>query len=275
MLHRKAAGRQNSLAHLLLSFCSIAVCTHAFPASAAEKPTGILFRSATVGNTEYRYEVYVPSDWTPREHWPVILFLHGIGHRGTYPSGKTESVLARLFLAYQKPPRAVIVFPRCPEDATWMDARMEELAFKALDQSIHEFRGDPNRVYLTGLSMGGYGTWYLASRHPQRFAAIMPVCGGIRASKTVPLPPVSSAPDPYADVARKIGRMPVWVFHGAADKVIDVSESRKMVAALKAAGGRVRYTEYPGVGHNSWDKAYADSRLFPWLLSKRIADPQQ
>lgn len=147
---------------------------------------------------------------------------------------------------------------------------MEKLALTALDQSLKEFHGDPHRVYLTGLSMGGYGTWYIASRNPGRFAALAPVCGGIRAPKTVPLPAASSASESYADVAKKIGATPVWIFHGAADDVINVNESRRMADAMKATGAEVHYTEYPGVGHNSWDKAYAEPDLIPWLLSKTL-----
>jgi predicted peptidase len=223
-----------------------------------------------VNGAAYRYEVYVPPAWTNHEKWPVILFLHGIGHRGEYPAASNTSVLARLFLGYQKPPSAIIVFPRCPSGATWIEPRMEILTLKALTLSMKEFRGDPRRVYLTGLSMGGYGTWYLASRNPGRFAAIVPVCGGVRAPKTVPLPAVSTAPDPYAEVAKRIGPVPAWIFHGGADDVIDVSESRRMTDAMKAQGGEVRYTEYPGVGHNSWDRAYGDPKLMTWLLSKTL-----
>ena len=247
-------------------FCSV-------PCLSARTQTGILFRTATVDGHSYRYEVYVPPGGPPRHKWPVILFLHGIGHRGQYPRGSSESVLARLFLGYQKPPHAVIVFPRCPTDATWLEPRMEKLALTALQQSVQEFHGDPRRVYLTGLSMGGYGVWFIASRNPDRFAALAPVCGGIRAPQTVPLSAVSTTSEPYADIAKKIGKTPVWIFHGSADKVISVDESRQMVTALKANGGNVRYTEYPGVGHNSWDKAYAEPELIAWLLSKTLGEP--
>jgi len=243
------------------------------PRLSAESRTGILFRTVTIDGRSYRYEVYVPPAGSPRHKWPVILFLHGIGHRGQYPAGSNKSMLARLFLGYQKLPQAVIVFPRCPTDATWTEPRMEKLALKALEQSVREFRGDPHRVYLTGLSMGGYGAWYIASRNPGRFAALAPVCGGIRAPKTVPLSAVSTSSDPYADVAKKVGSTPVWIFHGSADEVISVDESRRMANAMKAAGAEVRYTEYPGVGHNSWDKAYAEPDLIPWLLSKTLSQP--
>ncbi len=261
----KSAQRRTLLGGVLLLTLSCPA-----PCLSAKPQTGILFRVATLEGRSYRYEVYVPSSWSPRHNWPVILFLHGIGHQGQYPAGSNTSVLARLFLSYQKPPQAIVVFPRCPTDATWIEPRMEKLALTALDQSLKEFHGDSHRVYLTGLSMGGYGTWYIASRNPGRFAALAPVCGGIRAPKTVPLPAVSTTSDPYADVARKIGTTPVWMFHGSADEVINVDESRRMAAALKANGGNVRYTEYPGVNHNSWDKAYGEPDLIPWLLSKTL-----
>ena len=147
---------------------------------------------------------------------------------------------------------------------------MEALALKALEQTMKEFNGDPARVYLTGLSMGGYGTWYVASRHPGMFAAIAPICGGIRTPATIAIPPVSTADEPYTDVARRIGKTSVWVFHGSADRTISVEESRNIVRALKASGGNVRYTEYEGVGHNAWDPAYSDPEFFPWLLSYRL-----
>ncbi|MBZ5529120.1 MAG: dienelactone hydrolase family protein [Acidobacteriia bacterium] len=268
----KTASRSR-LAGILFFFATAVSFLLAPRDLAAAPPTGILFRSAAVEGVSYRYEVYVPEDWTAAKAWPVILFLHGIGHRGVYPPNSSESVLAKLFLGYQKSPQAIIVFPRCPEDATWIEPRMEKLELTALDQSIKEFHGDPSRVYLTGLSMGGYGTWYLASRNPGRFAALAPICGGVSIPKSVPLPAVSSAADPYADVAARIGRIPVWIFHGGADQLIDVTESRHMAAALRAAGAEVRYTEYPGVGHNSWDRAYSNPRLLPWLLSKSLRKP--
>jgi predicted peptidase len=148
---------------------------------------------------------------------------------------------------------------------------MDELAMQALAQSEKEFHGDPRRVYLTGLSMGGYGTWYLAGKYPRRFAAIVPICGGI----ILPHRGGDSAAQdskPYVDAAKKIGGgTPVWIFHGADDDTVPVTESRRMAEAMKALGGEVHYTEYPGVGHDSWDKAYAEPELIPWMLSKTLA----
>ncbi len=258
------------LARILLGGILCLALAQSAQCAAAKPKTGILFRTAKVSGTARRYEVYVPPEWTAKEKWPVILFLHGIGHRGEYPAQSQESVLARLFLRYGKPPRAIIVFPRCPADATWIEPKMEVYALAALRNSVRELRGDSWRLYLTGLSMGGYGTWYIASRNPGMFAAIVPICGGVRAPKTVPLPAVSTADDPFADVARRIGATPAWIFHGDADDTIDVAESRKMAAAMKAQGGEVRYTEYPGVGHNSWNRAYSDPNLMEWLLLKKL-----
>lgn len=249
---------------LLIAFTCVAALE-----CAAQAKTGVQFRTVEVSGVAYYYEIYVPPAWTPQKKWPVILFLHGVGHNGTYGE-LPEPLLAPRFTSYQKQSDAIVVFPRCREHRWWSDAEMEAMALGALEQTVREFHGDRTRLYLTGLSMGGYGTWWLASHHPGKFAAIAPVCGGIRTPPTIAIPPISTSRDPYADVARKIGRTPVWIFHGSADQTISVEESRKMAEALKQAGGDVRYTEYPGVGHNAWDPAYSDADFFPWLLSHRL-----
>ena len=142
---------------------------------------------------------------------------------------------------------------------------MESVALKALGETIREFNGDPHRIYLTGLSMGGYGTWRLGANHPGRFAALVPICGGIRPPPRIRLPRGSSLTpppgDPYAATAKKIGKTPVWVFHGDTDPTVPVTESRKMVEALKSAGGNVMYTEYEGVGHNSLGQGLCRARI--------------
>ena len=150
---------------------------------------------------------------------------------------------------------------------------MQAQAMQALEQTVKEFNGDRARTYLTGLSMGGYGSWLLAANNPSRFAAVSVVCGGVRPPPGINVPAArdgfTAAADPYAAVAAKVGKTPVWVFHGGADPVVPVSESRKMVEAIKAAGGRVRYSEYEGVGHNSWDKAYGEPEFFTWMLAQK------
>ena len=124
--------------------------------------------------------------------------------------------------------------------------------------------------------MGGFATWDLAAKYPGKFAAFVPVCGAIRQSNheyaqySTTLGRDPKVSDPYAETARRIGKTPVWIFHGAVDAVVPVSESRQMNEALKAAGGNVKYTEYEGVNHNSWEKAYAEADFFSWLLSQKL-----
>jgi predicted peptidase len=168
-----------------------------------------------------------------------------------------------------------VVIPQCGKDKIWGEPDMQAQALAALDASIKEFHGDRNHIYLSGLSMGGFGTWEIAAAHPGRFAALVPICSGVRPLKDWPQLKVelandAKAADPYAEVARRIGNTPVWMFHGDADQAVPVEESRHMAEALKAAGAEYKYTEYPGVNHNSWDKAYAEPELVPWLLSKAL-----
>lgn len=231
---------------------------------------GILLRTATVSKVDYRYEVYVPPEWTKAKQWPVILFLHGAGERGAYPPDSRESVIARFFITYQEKIPAVVVFPRCAAGKAWSHPDMEALALKALEQTLKEFNGDRVRVYLTGLSMGGFGTWHLAAKYPAKFAAIAPVCGGLRAPTWLPEINLSNSPDAYQAYAKRVQRIPIWIFHGDADTVIPVEESRKMASALRALRADVRYSEYAGVQHDSWNKAYAEPEFLPWMLSHKL-----
>src|SRR3712207_5602494 len=139
---------------------------------------------------------------------------------------------------------------------------MDEMGSRSVAQTLRETGADPRRVYLTGVSMGGYGVWHMASRHPGRFAALVSICGGS------PL----RAGDRFAPIAERVARTPAWVFHGADDRVVPVGESRQMVEALRAAGAgeRLRYSEYEGVGHNVWMQALREEGLLPWLLAQRL-----
>jgi len=251
---------------------SLLIC--AAPAVADKRETGFLNRTATVGKNTYRYQVYVPADWSKKKKWPVILFLHGAGERGDDGLVQTEVGIGTVIRRHVERFPCIVVLPQCRKDVWWLGTEMEAQALKALDQSIKEFNGDPQRLYLTGLSMGGYGTWGIAAKYPHKFAALVPVCGGVRPPigirNPVNSPGEDSSSDPYAATAQKIGRTPVWIFHGGSDRVVPVAESRKMAEALKAAGGNVKYNEYEGVGHNSWDKAYAEADLMPWLLAQRL-----
>jgi predicted peptidase len=262
----------------LIMLSLLTVLTFAPAARSRNVETGFLNRAVKMGASSYGYQVYVPSNWTKKKKWPVILFLHGAGERGDDGLIQTQvGIGSAIRLRADRVP-AVVVFPQCPKDRWWAEAEMQAQAIKALDQTIKEFNGDTARVYLTGLSMGGQGTWVMASNNPGKFAAIAPVCGLTRTPPGYGLTRSDSeagaAADRYQAFAAKIGKTPVWAFHGDADPVVPVSESRKMVEALKAASD-VRYTEYPGVGHNSWDKAYAEPEFFSWLLSQRLASGEK
>jgi predicted peptidase len=259
---------------LLIVLLSLAVSSVAF----ARKPeTGFLDRTLALHGASYKYQVFVPEGWSSSKKWPVILFLHGAGERGTDGLIPTEVGLGTAMRRDRSRFPAIIVFPQCLKDRWWADPAMEEIALGALAAAAKEFHGDAKRTYLTGLSMGGYGTWAIAARHPGKFAAIAPICGGIAAPERLrqsdPVIAKNSLPDEpksYTDVAAKIGKTPEWIFHGGDDPVVPVEGARKMNEALKAAGGIVRYTEYPGVGHDSWVKAYADPELMTWMLSKSL-----
>jgi predicted peptidase len=237
------------------------------------RATGFLDRTVTVDGREYRYQVFVPRGWTPRARLPVVLFLHGSGERGEDGLAQTDAGLPSAIRRARDRFRAIVVMPQCPHDRTWNEPDMVAVALAALDRSLREFNGDPARVSLTGLSMGGYGTWHLAAHHPERFAALGVVCGGIRPPAVLrdvmTDPTADPAVDPYVWTAERIGRTPVWIFHGADDGIVPVSESRRMARALGDAGGDVWYTEYERVGHDAWIRAYADEAFISWLLAQR------
>jgi predicted peptidase len=244
----------------------------ATPLLAKPHDTGFLNRTVTVNGITYRYVVYVPADWTSHKKWPVILFLHGSGERGDDGLAQSQVGIGGAIRFHPDRFPAVVVMPQCRKDVAWTDPPMEAQALAALNQSVKEFHGDPDRTYLTGLSMGGFGSWAWAAKYPGKWAAAVVVCGGIRHRPRPGDPPApEEAGDPYADTAKKIGAsMPLWVFHGSADTSVLVTESRKMVEALKALGSAVKYTEYEGVGHNSWDKAYAEPDLPTWLFAQHL-----
>jgi predicted peptidase len=247
----------------------------AVPARASRVQTGFLDRTIEISGIAYRYQVYVPAGYRSKKSWPVILFLHGAGERGS--DGLLQTDVGIGHAIRQNPSRfpLIVVFPQCPLGKIWGEPDMQSLAIDALDAAIREFHGDRSHIYLTGLSMGGFGTWETAARNPGRFAAIVPVCGGVQPPKDWPQLRVTlfddpKITDPFADLARKIGNTPVWMFHGDADQAVPVEQSRQMATALKAAGANVKYTEYAGVDHNSWDKAYTEPELMPWLLAQSL-----
>jgi len=245
--------------------------------AARNQATGFLNRTLSLHGATYKYQVFVPDNWSPKQKWPVILFLHGSGERGDDGLLQTDVGLPHAIRQNRSRFPAIVVIPQCLTGRWWTEPEMEEVALGALAATSKEFKGDPKRTYLTGLSMGGYGSWSLAWEYPGKFAAIVPICGGIvptpsQLKEHPALAKISLPDDPksYREVAQKIGKTPVWIFHGADDTSVPVEGSRKIYAASKAAGANVRYTEYPGVGHNSWDKAYAEPELMTWLLAQSL-----
>jgi predicted peptidase len=261
---------------LCISISLISLATP-FRASPRTRETGFLDRTLSLNGATFKYQVFLPLNWTPKQKWPLILFLHGYGERGSDGLRQIDVGLPHAVRLNRSRFPAVTVIPQCPMGHWWTQREMEAMALAALAVATKEFKGDPRHTFLTGLSMGGYGTWDLASRYGHKFAAVVAICGGIVATpdllKDFPDLAKDAYPDDpksYSEVAQKIGKTPVWIFHGAADDTVPVENSRKLDAALKAAGSDVRYTKYPGIGHNSWDKAYAEPELMPWLLSKSL-----
>jgi predicted peptidase len=211
-----------------------------------------------------------PASIEPDRRYPVVLFLHGAGERGDdnvmqlkyLPTWMTEPANREKYPCF-------LIAPQCRTDGRWADvawaARESSpqasspttdmaAAIAALDAVLAAEPADATRIYVTGLSMGGFGTWDLAARTPERFAAILPICGG-----------------GDERTAARIVALPTWVAHGDADRAVAVERSRSMVAALKAAGGMPTYVEMPGVGHDSWTPTYRDPAALDWLFGQRRA----
>lgn len=242
-------------------------------ASHASEPARFVQRSLDLHGKTYRYQVYIPDGWTAKRSWPVVLFLHGSGERGSDNRSQLSQGLPPWLRQHGKDFPALVVIPQAPDGSAW-NGEIEQLALQALDDSITTYHGDRRRLYLTGLSMGGYGAWQIALDHPGIFAAAAIICGGIRHPNDSDRLRVQGVPakiaDPYAWVAAHIGKLPVWIFNGAIDDVVPPEESQRMHAALKARGDDVRYTAFPGVGHGSWEAAYATAELWPWIFAHRL-----
>jgi acetyl esterase/lipase len=239
------------------------------PAFARKQETGFLNRTLTLNGVVHHYQVYVPEGWNDRTKWPVILFLHGSGERGSEGMDETQIGLPQAIRVHPERWPAIVVMPQVPfNHHHWTDPDMMAMAMNALGAETHEFHGDPERTYLTGLSLGGYGVWEIARDWPHTFAAIVPVCGGIfwsyqpqRWQQEAELP---------AAYARVLAHTPTWIFHGENDNVVDPKQSLLMYEALKAAGANVRFWEYEHVRHNVWEKAYAEPELPRWLFSHHL-----
>jgi predicted peptidase len=255
------------------------------PSSTPGSETGFLRRSVTLRLTTIDFRVYIPAGYDPAKKYPVILYLHGRGARGNdnekqIGGAHLGSVIQLFDLKHPERYRSFIaVFPQT--QSGWFGDPAEQ-AIKALDQTVAEFNGEAQRIYLMGASLGGYGSWYLAAKYPKKFAAVVPVSGGVVTPSVQPLAALKSlmpaemfalysAQDPYAAFAKAVGKTPVWIFHGGQDDTVDVNESRKMEAALKAARGTVKYTEYAEEKHFIADRVFTDAEFWKWLMAQRLA----
>lgn len=228
-------------------------------------------RNLEIAGETRRYQVFVPASAAGGRTPPVIVFLHGSGERGSDGAKQTLVGIGPYLRAHQDRFPAIVVFPQAPDETEW--AGNANLVFATLDAATREFHGDPDRTYLTGLSMGGYGTWDMAMRAPGRFAALAPVCGGVVHPRrpSMGVSGIAGAANPYAAVAARLKDTPVWQFHGALDDVVSPDYSRQMNAALQAAGARdARLTIFPDANHNSWDATYSQTpELWTWLFAQK------
>jgi predicted peptidase len=214
-----------------------------------------------------KYRIYVPDGIGCFEKVPLVLFLHGAGERGGDNAAQLVHGVPQL-ISYltRKKEKAIIVAPQCPENLRWFETPWGEIEHPTtarpsvtmakvvalLERMLADYPVDRSRVYITGLSMGGYGTWDLAGRRPELFAAALPVCGG-------------------GDVAQapRLAKVPLWTVHGDKDGAVPVENSRRMVKAVNAAGGKVIYEELPGQGHGVWVYTYGSDKILDWLFSQR------
>lgn len=233
--------------------CGTLLCLAGLGASAPPQPVPVNaqvarhFEARIRVTAKYDYLLFLPSGYAKsKQRWPLMLFLHGAGETGTNLARLT--VLGPPRIVESKPDFPfILVSPQSPV-RTWDPDRLNAL----LDEVIHKYRVDKDRVYLTGASMGGSGTWALAAAHPEKFAAIAPLCG-------------TGNP---ADAPR-LARLPIWAFQGAKDPVVHLAHAQEMVDAVRAAGGNVKFTVYPDAGHDIWTRTYADPALYQWLLEQR------
>ena len=202
-----------------------------------------------------KYLLFLPEGYGQQEkRWPLMLFLHGAGERGD-DLNKVKVHGPPKIVEEQKDIPFIVVSPQCPEDDWW--TKKTEVLINLLDDIITRYDVDPDRVYLTGLSMGGYGSWALASEYPDRFAAVVPICGGGNRIMSIVLKD-----------------MPIWAFHGAKDSVVPVEESKDLVEAINARGGNAKLTIYPDANHDSWTETYNNQEVYDWLLKHRRASEQ-
>jgi predicted peptidase len=210
--------------------------------------SGFVDKTIEYNGATVKYVVYVPKAYNAEKPHPAILFLHGSGEQGADGQKQVAVGLGPAIRKAEDKWNYLVVFPQKPQGRGGF-MEHEKLILDILEKTKREYKVDEKRLYCTGLSMGGMGTWALACKHPGLFAAIAPVCGGGNPAE-----------------APKIKDLPTWNFHGDKDTAVPIKRSQDMIDAIKAAGGDPKFTIYPGVGHNSWDKAYQEESLHEWFV---------
>ncbi len=198
---------------------------------------------------QMEYLLFLPESYaqSTNQEFPLILFLHGAGERGSDLDSVKRHGIPKIVETNPDFP-FITVSPQCPEDS-WWTSELHTIN-GLIEEIVEKYQVDTSRIYLTGLSMGGFGTWSLASMYPERFAAIAPVCGG----------------GEVRQILRSLVEMPIWTFHGQKDDVIPFSRSEEIVTALKKHGSSIKFTIYPEAGHDSWTKTYDNPELYKWFL---------
>jgi predicted peptidase len=258
---------KKTFSFFILAACWVSVC--------AQDKTLFEKKEFISGHDTLRYRLLYPASYKPGKKYPLVLFLHGSGERGN----DNEAQLtwgANLFLdsANRSSFPAIVIFPQCPKDSSWARiVRKQEkdslggfsfpadlppttpmvLVMDLMKNMVTEGKANAHKIYVGGLSMGGFGTYDILWRMPHFFAAAFPICGGGNPEKVLV----------YAK------NYPIWIFHGAIDPVVPVANAHLMLHALQAGHARVKYSEYPGVGHDSWKNAFAEPGLLPWLFSQK------
>jgi len=234
---------------MVFLFCALFTIYAEESEQVPSKQKSMSFETQVVKTVKLDYLFYLPKDYgkDKDKKFPLILFLHGAGERGDDLEKVKVHGIPKIVEQRDDFP-FIAVSPQCPEKSWW-----EIDALKALlDEIIDKYAVDPDRVYLTGLSMGGFGSWSLGIAYPDKFAAIVPICGGGDEEEVAILKDV-----------------PIWVFHGAKDGTVKLEQSEKMVNALKEAGGNVKFTVYPEANHDSWTETYDNPELYEWLLQQK------
>ncbi|MFZ1289584.1 MAG: discoidin domain-containing protein [Melioribacteraceae bacterium] len=209
------------------------------------------FQKELVKNVQLNYLLYLPENYVEEEKFPLMIFLHGSGERGDDLEKVKMHGPPKLVEQGENLP-FVIISPQCPEGERWTDKWYPEAIISLIDEIAVNYKIDNDRIYLTGLSMGGFGTWEIASLYPEKFAAITPICGGGNPEK-----------------ARDLRLLPIWVFHGAKDDIVPPMLSQQIVDELKLYNSDVKFTLYSEANHNSWDETYNNRELYSWLLKQK------